>query len=116
MTPSGNGFKVYPLPSAYSARGSWKNEVVAHFENLSSVNPVQFPGCKHFLRCLQPPSLPPSKEVKRTQIPELPILSRSLGCSTSARRTGWSLRGTVRHIPQSILRFLLCLVGCPAPE
>lgn len=60
MTPSGNGFKVYPLPSAYSARGSWKNEVVAHFENLSSVKPVQFPGCKHFLRCLQPPSLPPS--------------------------------------------------------
>ena len=61
MTPSASGFKVYSLPSAYSARGSWKNEVVAHLENLSSINPLQFPGCKYFSRCLQLPSLPPRR-------------------------------------------------------
>lgn len=61
MTPSANGFKVYPLPSAYSARGSRKNEIVAHLENLSSINPLRFPGCKHFSRCLRLPSLPPRR-------------------------------------------------------
>lgn len=94
----GSRFTLCPLPTQLGVPGrmrSWRiQENFPPPTHFGTQDANIFPG---------PSSLPPTKELKRTQIPELPLLSQSPGCSTSARRTGRSLRGTVRHTPQTAL-------------
>lgn len=73
MAPSGNGFKVYPLPSAYSARGSWKNGSLAHSRKPFLRQARSVPRMQTFSQVpaasLLPPSLKEVKELKSQNSP-----------------------------------------------
>lgn len=107
MTSSKMGPRIKNGSACYSSPLLTQLGVLGECGVFNKTLPTPFSpqNTKLFLLPPGPKSLPPIEEIKRTQIPELPLLSPSPGCNTSARRTGRSLRQTVRPC------FLLCLGG-----
>lgn len=106
-TPSENEFKNYSLPSAYSAKGSWKNETVVHLGKLSCLTtPVHG---RHFFLHPGPSSLRPTEEIKKTKTknPNPNIVTAALLAipwqQYLGRKIGRSPRLAVRPTPHTTL-------------